>query len=164
MSAAFAPPASASLVETQIRIAAPLATIWSILTAFEDYGSWNDYIRRIDGMAAAGAAIVAHSRDAASGHMTEQAIRIAALSPHSMHWVGGAADLAEFRGDHFFELVPVAADITDFLHREYFSGRLAGAILAQFAPAILRNFETFNACLQRCAEQRPPQPLPASSA
>lgn len=154
MSAAFEPPVSASLIETRIRIAAPPAPIWTILTAFADYGDWNGYILRIDGVAAAGADIVAHSHDAASGHATEQAIRVETLSPYRMHWIGGAADLADFRGDHLFELVPVAANATEFVHREYFSGRLADAILARFAPAIRCNFAIFNACLKQHAEKQ----------
>ncbi|WP_448140472.1 hypothetical protein [Sphingopyxis fribergensis] len=99
-------------------------------------------------VAAAGATIVV----SASGE-GEKPVRIAALAPYRMHWVGGADDLATFRGDHFFDLERVAAKETLFRHREFFTGHLAAPILAQFGDAIRGNFNVFDSCLKAVAEQ-----------
>ncbi len=153
---AFQPPQGAATIETEVRIAAPVSTVWAILTAFEDYRTWNRYMLRIDGAAAAGARIVVTTRDAGSEQEINQTISVESIEPYSMHWVGGTDDLARFRGDHFFELVPLDADNTIILHREYFTGTLAAAIMANFGSAIRRNFEVFNMSLKTRAEEVAP--------
>ena len=148
MSSGFAPPPGAPTIETSVLIAAPIAEVWSILTAFEAYGAWNAQIPRIDGVAVAGSTIVLNP----AGE-PRKSVRIEALAPYVMHWVGGADNPADFQGDHFFELEPVTVNETLFLHREFFTGKLAASILGAFREAIRANFDTFNNCLQTASEQ-----------
>ncbi|MES5483310.1 SRPBCC domain-containing protein [Bradyrhizobium sp. INPA03-11B] len=139
-------------IETEIRIAAPPALVWPILTAFANYGDWNRYITSITGVAEAGANIVVRTRDTMSGHEMAQTVRIERLEPHLMHWVGMTVSPKQLRSDHFFELLPVAGDETVLLHREAFSGNLAAVVLAQYGEPMRTNFETFNECLKASAE------------
>lgn len=149
MSAGFAPPPGAPTIETSVLIAASIAEIWSILTAFECYGDWNTQILRIDGIAAVGSRIVL-----SPAGEPPKSVTVEELAPYRMRWVGGADDQADFRGDHFFDLEPVAANETLFLHREFFTGLSVVPILAVYRDAIRLNFEAFNSCLQAAAERR----------
>lgn len=149
MSLGFVPPPGAPTVETNILIAAPVADVWAILIGFGAYGEWNAQIPRIDGVAAAGSIIVLWPADE-----DEKTIRIEALEPYRMHWVGSAEDPADFRGDHYFELETVGESKTLLVHREFFSGRFAVTILAAHGEIIRSNFEGFNRSLQAAAEQR----------
>lgn len=139
-------------IETAIGIAAPRPLIWSILTAFEDYGVWNHYIPHIHGAAGAGAVISVRTRDTGSGMEMTRPVRVEALDPYLMHWVGEAERPGEFRGDHFFELIESAPGETIFRHYEQFSGTLAAALYGHYGDAIRSNFATFNACLKTCSE------------
>jgi len=148
MSFGFVPPRGAPTIETSVLIAAPIAEVWSVLTAFDSYGDWNTQIPRVDGVAVAGSNIVL-----SPAGEPQKSVRVEVLAPYMMHWVGGADDPADFQGDHFFELEPVAVNETLFLHREFFTGRLATPILGAFREAIRSNFEAFNNCLRAAAEQ-----------
>ena len=149
MRAGFAPPPDAPTIETSVLIAAPIAEIWTVLTAFKSYGDWNSQISRIDGMAAVGSRLVLSPVGE-----PPKSVMVEELAPYRMRWVGGADDLADFRGDHFFELEPVGANATLFLHREFFTGRLALPIFAAYRDAIQLNFAAFNSCLQAAVERR----------
>lgn len=151
MTTGFAPPPGAPTIETALLISAPITDVWSILTGFARYGEWNRYITRIEGEAAAGATIETSAAEGPSGTVQKR-IRVEALAPYTMHWVGGAASFEDFRGDHFFELEPVAPGETLLLHREYFTGRFAASVIGQFGDPIRRNFELFNQCLKEAAQ------------
>lgn len=148
MSAGFAPPPGAPTIETSVLIAAPIADVWAILTAFGSYGDWNSQVPRIDGHAAAGSTIVL-----SPAGEPQKPVKIEVLAPYMMHWVGSGDDPSDFQGDHFFELEPVTVNETLFLHREFFTGRLAASILGAFREAIRSNFDTFNNCLRAAAER-----------
>lgn len=150
MSGGFLPPPGAPTIETATLVAAPVDALWTILTSFESYGNWNASISKVDGPARAGATIVVRSAGEA-----DKPVRIEALSPYVMHWVGSSEDPADFRGDHFFELEAVSATETLFLHREYFTGRHAAAIAVRYGDAIRAGFELLNACLKAEAEKVP---------
>ena len=148
MSSGFAPPPGAPTIETSVLIAAPIADVWAILTAFGSYGEWNTQLPRIDGVAAAGSTIVL-----SPAGEPPKSVRVEVLTPYRMRWIGGADDPADFQGDHFFELETVAVNETLFLHREFFTGRLAASVLETFREAIRSTFDAFNACLRAAAEQ-----------
>jgi hypothetical protein len=143
----FVPPTGAPTIETSVLIAAPIASIWSILIDFGSYGEWNRYIPGIEGEAERGATIIVTPRGEAG-----KKIRVEALAPYSMYWTGGTDDRADFEGNHFFELEPVTVNETLFLHREYFTGRLARPFMDAYGHAIRDNFDLFNACLKAAAE------------
>ncbi|HEY0598194.1 SRPBCC domain-containing protein [Sphingopyxis sp.] len=149
MSVGFLPPPGALTVETSKLIAAPIADVWAILIGFDAYGEWNTQIPRIDGVAAAGSIIVLWPANEG-----EKTVRVEALEPYRMHWVGSAENPADFRGDHYFGLEPVGASNTLLVHREFFSGRFAATILAAYGEMIRASFEGFNRSLQAVAEQR----------
>ena len=149
MRVGFAPPPGAPTIETSVLIAAPIAEIWRVLTAFNSYGDWNSQLLRIDGIAVVGSRLVLNPVGE-----PPKSVTVEELAPYRMRWVGGADDLADFKGDHFFELEPVAANATLFLHREFFTGRLVLPILAAYRDAIHLNFEAFNSCLQAVVERR----------
>ena len=152
MNVGFAPPDGAPTVETAVLIAAPIERVWAVLTDFARYGEWNRYITGIAGGAAAGSVIEVTSVE--GGDSTKKSVTIEGLAPHAMHWVGGADSLADFRGDHFFELQPAAANEILFLHREYFTGHFAKSIIDQFGGQIRQNFELYNQCLKVESERQ----------
>lgn len=152
MNGAFLPPAGAQTIETRVEIAAPRPLIWSILTDFERYDLWNKYIPRIVGQPLAGSVIDVFAMEGPAGEAVQKTIKVEALSPYVMHWVGGTADLSQFRGDHFFEIQAKDDGASLLLHREFFTGALADAILDQSRLPITANFDIFNDGLKRFAE------------
>lgn len=152
MSSAFRPPPGAQTIETHVKIAAPRPLVWSILTDFKRYGEWNTYIPGIAGEPLAGSTIDLFAMEGLSGEAVQKSIKVEGLSPYRMHWVGGAVDLSQFRGDHFFEVEAGDEGISIFLHREFFTGALADAILDQSRLPITANFHLFNSDLKRFAE------------
>lgn len=141
-------------IDTGIAIAAPPALVWALLTDFAHYPDWNRYVVRIDGSASAGEEAQVTTRDERSGRETTQPVRIAAVAPYLMHWVGEVEPVGTFRGDHYFELVPAASGGTVLRHSERFSGSAAAAILDAYGDALRANFRLFNRCLKDAAEAR----------
>lgn len=141
-------------IDTGVAIAASPALVWSILTDFVSYPSWNRYMVCVEGRAQAGAMLRVTTRDAASRHETTQQIHVAAAAPYFMRWIGGADAPDVFRAAHRFELIPTADGRTVLRHAERFSGSAAGAIMQEYGVALRSNFRLFNRCLKEAAERR----------
>ncbi|NTV67549.1 MAG: SRPBCC domain-containing protein [Chlorobaculum sp.] len=140
-------------VRTGIVIDAPPERVWTALVGFSDYVAWNPCLRRIDGEATADATL----------HIT---IRLAWLPPirftakidrfsrnEILGW-RGVLFLGLLHGRHWFELQPLDAGKTLFIHAESFGGALSSPFLALFSGVIRTSYEAMNRALKTKVEQK----------
>jgi hypothetical protein len=140
-------------VRTGIVIDAPPEHVWAALTDFGSYGVWNPCIRRVEGKATPDAIL----------HIT---IRLAWLPPirftaridrFSLNEILGWRGVLFFgllNGRHWFELQPLDAGKTLFIHAESFGGVLSSPFLALFSGVVSTSYEAMNRALKTKVEQK----------
>jgi hypothetical protein len=140
---------------TEIRIAAPPAQVWSVLTDFPRFPEWNSFLRITSGRAQAGARLVATI--AAPGY------RAARLAPHVLRadvnrefrWLGRVLVRGIFDAEHYFRIEPDGSG-SRFQQGETFRGVLVPFVMrGKLLAATKSGFEEFNAALKRRAETTP---------
>jgi hypothetical protein len=141
------PDADADLRE-EIRIDAPPATVWRVLTDVEGHRRWNTLFR-LSGELTAGARPRVRLRVPGLPPVTTRP-RVTAAEFPELVW---ATRLPGLRAEHVFRLLPAAdGEATLFRQLETFEGPLAGQVRRLDRP-ILRGFEQFNRGLRRHAER-----------
>lgn len=153
--AAPVPMVTTKTIATEIRIACEVERVWAVLTDFAAYARWNPYLVCVEGEARAGAILSVHALGDGATATVAQRIDVVSAAPYCMRWQGGAADRAEFAGDHWFELESAGPLETLFKHYEHFTG----ARIVEFGPQhevrVTRNFQRFNEALKaHCEGQR----------
>lgn len=114
-------------IAVETPIAAPPARVWSVLTDFEDYPSWNPQITRWQGAFEVGARLEVLLQLPGRRPITMKP-RIVELEPGRRYaWLGRVGVPGLVDGRHSFEVRPVG-DHTVFVHREH----LAGALVPPF--------------------------------
>jgi hypothetical protein len=140
-------------VRTELVIDAPPERVWSVLTGFGSYGAWNPCIRRIDG-------------EAKEGQPLRITIRFGSLPPirftaridrfrkdEILGW-HGVLFFGLLNGRHWFELHPLDAGKTRFVHSETFSGLLSTPFLSIFSGVIRASYNAMNRALKAKVEQK----------
>ena len=135
-------------LQTVIRIAAPPARVWQVLTDFAAYGDWNPFIRQIAGDAVPGARLTARMHPAGRRAMTFRPVVMQATAPHVLEWQGRLPVPGLYAGRHLFRLVADGPD-TILHHDETFRGLLVPFLRAEGFRA---DFEAMNAALKARAE------------
>lgn len=138
-------------VETHISIARPIEAVWAVLTDLAAYRHWNPYMIHVEGAPVAGGVIEVHTRSGDGGAARVQTVDVVSVTPFRMRWQGGAANRAEFMGDHFFDLVANGPNSTVLHHYEHFSGSRLIEFGAGHESLVRDNFGKFNNALKaRC--------------
>ena len=140
-------------VRTDIVIDAPPEKVWAALTAFGSYGAWNPCLRRIDG-------------EAGLNQILRITIRLGWLPPirfraridrfrrnEILGW-RGVLFFGLLHGRHWFELRPLDAAKTNFIHSETFGGALASPFLALFSGVTRHSYDAMNRALKALVEQK----------
>jgi hypothetical protein len=131
-----------------IRIDAPPATVWRVLTDTDGHRRWNTLFR-LSGELAVGARPRVRLRVPGLPPVTTRP-RVTAAEFPEVVW---ATRLPGLRAEHVFRLVPEGdGEATRFQQLETFEGPLAGQVRRLDRP-ILRGFEQFNRGLKRHAER-----------
>jgi hypothetical protein len=106
-------------VETDIRIEAPPARVWQVLTDFASHDRWDPFLASIEGKLEAGARLVVRFR---KGWTFKP--RVTDLKPgERLEWLGSLGVRGLFDGRHHFELHAENGG-TRLRHGEQFSGIL----------------------------------------
>jgi hypothetical protein len=127
-------------------IAAPPATIWSLLTDAKSFPSWNSTVTSIEGDIALG------SKLALRVPSSERTFtpKVTALEPgERMVWSDGFAPM--FRGERTFTLDAKSDGATEFTMTEVFSGLMLPLIKGSL-PDFVPIFEQYAKDLKRAAE------------
>jgi hypothetical protein len=109
---------------TEALIEAPAERVWSVLTDFAAYPSWNPLVRKAEGTLEVGRKL-AVSIHLPSGFRMRIAPRIIALEPgKSFAWRGGVIRPGVFDGEHRFEVIALGPKQTRLIQAERFDGFL----------------------------------------
>ncbi len=138
-------------ITTAIDIQAEPETVWAILMDFDQYNTWNPFIRSIKGKPEVGTHL-----DALIGASGKKAMKISPVvqeldSPTRFSWLGSIGTKGVFDGHHQFEVIRTDTGVR-FRHYEEFSGFLAPLILATIRKSTTRGFNEMNEALKTRAE------------
>jgi hypothetical protein len=140
-------------VRTGIVINAPPERVWAALTNFGSHAAWNPCLRSIDG-------------EAVPNHRLRITIRLGWLpairfraridrfSRNEILGWRGVLFLGLLTGRHWFELQPLDAGKTLFIHSETFSGVLVSSFLTLFSGVTRKSYDAMNRALKVIVEQK----------
>jgi hypothetical protein len=139
-------------IETVIEIAAPPESVWASLVDFAAYGSWNPFIRSIEGEPTPGARLKVRIEPPGRSGMTFKPTVLEAAPGRRLRWLGTVGVRGVLDGEHRFELEPLAGGRTRFTHSEQFRGVLVPVFAGMLADT-RRGFEAMNAALKARVER-----------
>lgn len=133
---------------TRIAIPAQPGDVWTTLTDFAAYASWNPFIQRIEGRCEVGAPLRVTLRKPSGKLYTFTATVIACEPGRLLQWEGTLAGMPWlFSGVHSFELQAAPNGTTELVHKENFSGMLSSPVLAGIRADTERGFAAMNLAL-----------------
>jgi phytanoyl-CoA hydroxylase len=161
-------------IDTSITIDAPVEVVWSVLADIASYGTWNPYIRSVQGQVEPGAVLeVAAIPTGMTDELNYPVTVLAVEAPTLMVWEGGMPDPVQLRTEHRWELSALDGG-TLLHHHEYFRGAKATEMLDAMRDIITTDFGRFNEALKAEAERRsggrpawrpgPSSPMPNAAA
>jgi hypothetical protein len=139
-------------VHTEIEINAPASIVWAALTDFEQLGTWNDFMLRIDGEKAVGAKWTVELKLGQRKPMIMRPKVMVYEPGQALRWLGRLGIPGLFDGEHGFVLEPIGDARVRFVHEERFSGLLVRPMLWMIGDALLHAFEALNRALKARAE------------
>lgn len=138
-------------IESTIDIHATPEKIWSVLLETSRYGTWNPFIRSINGMFVVGNKIQVVLNPPGGGVFKFKPLVLSSEFPE-IRWRGQFIIRGLFDGEHYFRLEAVTPKTTRFIHGENFSGFLVG-LLGGFLEKFKVGFEVMNDALKVEAEK-----------
>jgi hypothetical protein len=140
----------ARVIETSVLIAAPPSHVWSVLTDFDAYPSWNPFIRSLAGDKRVGANLEAVIAPPGQKAQTFRPVVVEIVPERVFRWRGTLPIPGLFTGEHRFELATEASG-TRFTQSERFTGLLV-PLLGGILAATERGFRAMNEELKARAE------------
>jgi hypothetical protein len=141
-------------LHTEIEIDAPVSEVWGVLIDWPSYPSWNPWMHEISGDLELGSRLDVRLK-LGDKPMRFQPTLVRLEAGRSFAWLGHTLVRGLFDGKHAFELEELAVGRTRFVHREQFSGLLAGLVLRMIGDSTREGFETMNRALKQRCETRP---------
>jgi hypothetical protein len=137
----------------EITIDKPPEEVWRILTGFERYGSWNPFIRRIEGLPQLDARLAVRVK---LEHLPEVGFRATIDRFSDQSVLGWQAVFLRgwFEAHHWFELHPLASGGTRFVHAETFTGLISAPLLLLLSGSFSNGYDRMNRALRLWAEKK----------
>ncbi|MBD1398879.1 SRPBCC domain-containing protein [Pontibacter sp. JH31] len=139
-------------IQTEILIAAKPEKVWTVLTDFEKYATWNPFIKSIAGEKAVGKRLKTFIQPPDGSGMTFKPVVLNYDTNKEFRWKGKLGTSGIFDGEHYFRLVYMGENTTKFIHGEKFSGLLVplmGGVLSKTE----KGFQLMNEALKRECEK-----------
>jgi len=140
-------------IQTSIDIVASPTRVWSVLTDFRAYATWNPFITSIDGKPQPGTQLRVTIALPGRRPMTFRAVVLTATPRRVLRWRGRLLMPGLFDGEHAFQLELLSTAGCRLHHTERFSGLLVGLTGRSLLDATREGFEAMNAALKRRAEE-----------
>ena len=116
--------AFAVTVEAVTPVDAPVEQAWQVLSDTTAYGSWNPFVRRLDGPLVSGEHIEVDLQ-LAGRKLQKMKPRVVKVEPgKSFEWLGQFGPRGVFDGRHRFELRPLGTGRCELVQSEVLSGAL----------------------------------------
>ncbi len=139
-------------IRTEIVINASPAIVWNLLIDFENYPTWNPFIKSISGKAIQGTKIKARIEPPGAAGMTFKPKLLIVNPFKELSWLGHLFIPGLFDGEHIFELYENTEGTTTFVQREKFIGVLVSLFEKMLNTNTLLGFEMMNKKLKELAE------------
>ncbi|MEO1307916.1 MAG: SRPBCC domain-containing protein [Pseudomonadota bacterium] len=141
-------------IETSIDIAALASQVWQVLTAFDRFPEWSEFILSVEGSIAQGQKIVVRLNDG-GGEMIFKPRIVANRESEEFAWRGVVGASWMFTGEHRFTLEDLGDGRTRVVHSEHFSGLLVPLLWQKLTTRTREAFKAFNEALRLRAEATP---------
>lgn len=139
-------------IVTKLSIAAPPSRVWSVLTDFDAYPTWNRVIPRMRGDLREGATVRLEIRIEKTPPLRFVAKLVRCVPERELAWRGGAPIVPRLAwGEHYFRLDP-EGDGTLLTHGERFGGLLALIMSGPVYARTTRTYDALNAQIKARAE------------
>ena len=138
---------------TEIIINAAPQKIWSILTGFEQYPTWNPFITSITGDVGVGNKITVRLEPPEASGMTMTPTVLALETEKEFRWIGHLLFPGLFDGEHKFELIDNNNGTTTFVQSEKFTGILVPLFRKMLDVNTRNGFSLMNEKLKELAER-----------
>jgi hypothetical protein len=138
-------------IESSIDIDAPPEKVWAILMDFDAYPDWNPFITRIKGEQAVGGKLEAYLSLSEGKGMTFKPTVKVFEDGTELTWLGIMFVPHVFDGRHTLRVEPREGGST-FVHRESFSGLLAGLMMRFIGESTENGFRAMNEALKARVE------------
>ena len=147
-------------IRTEIKINATPERIWEILSNFENYASWNPFIKSItanpeksgQGLQV-GENIIVRLEPPEGKAMTFKPKVLAFDKNKEFRWIGHLFFPGLFDGEHRFELIDHGNGTTTFIHAERFKGILVRMLSKMLDGSTKNGFHKMNEALKKEAEK-----------
>ena len=141
-------------IKTEIYIRASPEKIWKILTDFNNYRSWNPFIKSISGLVAVGKKIRVRLEPPGARGMTFNPEVLILEVNKEFRWLGHLLFKGLFDGEHKFELVDNNNGTTTFRQSEVLSGILVPFFKKMIDVNTTNGFNEMNQQLKALAEKK----------
>lgn len=139
-------------IDTEIKIHAPVAKVWSVFMDFPSWVVWNPFIVKISGTAKEKEKLKITAKLPNGKGMTFKPAVLCVRENAEFRWRGSLPIPGLFTGEHLFLFKDDGRGGTDLTHSEIFSG-----LLPPFMPGMLaktkQGFEIMNKALKERAER-----------
>jgi hypothetical protein len=139
-------------LHTEIEIAAPVETVWHILTDLDRYHEWNPFIQRAEGEVSEGIRLNVFIQAPGGAGMAFRPTVTRVIPEREFRWLGHLFVSGLFDGEHIFELQPLDSSRTRFFQRERFRGILVPLLKGMLVKSE-HGFRQMNEALKRQAEE-----------
>ncbi|WP_291727321.1 SRPBCC domain-containing protein [Bernardetia sp.] len=140
-------------VYTEIQIKASKEKVWQVLTDFQNYPSWNTFIRKLDGSPNMGAKIEAKMFPPVGLPMTFDGVICRNIPNQTLAWNGYMVARWLFAPTHIFEIEEKSENEVLFIHREEYEGAIIPLIKFMLPTLVGKGFELMNQDLKKIVEK-----------
>ncbi|WP_157763853.1 SRPBCC domain-containing protein [Paraburkholderia aromaticivorans] len=144
-------------IETETLIDSSPQTVWTVLTATDDYPLWNPQISRLRGQLREGN-VIEFVEGTGPDAMVFHPRILAVQAVRELRWKGYVWFPGLFDGEHRFILETVG-NKTRFIQAETFTGILAGTLTQSVLRDTVTSMQAMNDALKKRAELASGQPL-----
>jgi hypothetical protein len=137
---------------TEIDIDATPERVWSILTDFAAYPSWNPFIRSISGDVQAGHRLTVSIQPVGGRAMTFRPTILLVQPTSELRWLGHLLFPGIFDGEHCFKIAASTSGGVRLTQAETFSGVLVALSKASLDRGTKPGFVAMNEALRARAE------------
>jgi hypothetical protein len=139
---------------TSIRINSQPENVWAILSNFNNYPTWNPFIKSIKGTVEKGNKISVQITPPNAKEMTFTPKVLAFEKNKEFRWLGHLFIPGIFDGEHKFELKLNEDGTTNFIHSEKFRGILVPFLKKMLETTTKKGFESMNEKIKEMAERK----------
>lgn len=141
-------------IRTEILIKASPEMVWSALTDFSNYKTWNPFIKSIQGQVVVGQKITVILHPPEGSRMTFKPTVLALNRNKEFRWLGHLLFKGLFDGEHKFELIDNNDGATIFIQSETFKGILVPLFSKMLDINTTNGFKLMNEKLKMMVESK----------